>query len=104
MVEPLDWDQVVIEAKRRRAEEKLSQQAHAALAGVSRDTIRAFDHFERSITLEKALAILRAVGLAQEKASDESGHAAFIRRATERWQALIQSLPSDHPARFPNGL
>jgi transcriptional regulator with XRE-family HTH domain len=104
MIEPLDWDALVIEAKRRRAKEKLTQQGHAALAGVSRDTIRAFDRFERSLTLEKALAILDVVGLAAGRGAAASDvHKEFVRRAVESWTRLSAQRPDGDPARFPFG-
>lgn len=107
MPEPLDWDALVREAKRRRKAEGLTQQAHAALAGVSRETMRAFDNGERSLTLEKALAILGVVGLAADGTGGQTGeekrHAAFVRDAWERWQGLVADRPADDPARLPHG-
>jgi len=103
MTDVLDWDALVREAKRRRAKEGLSQLKHAQLAGVSRDTIRSFDKYERSISLEKATAILRVVGLVDERTGVGKGHADFVRRARERWDELVRPLPERHPARFPYG-
>ena len=107
MTDPLDWDALVREAKRRRAAENLTQQAHAALAGVSRDTIRSFDQGGRSLTLEKALAILNVVGLVARAGmgttAEEQRHAAFVRRCWDRWEALIAHRPANDPARLPHG-
>jgi transcriptional regulator with XRE-family HTH domain len=104
MTDALDWDALVREAKRRRAKEGLSQLKHAQLAGVSRDTIRSFDKYERSISLEKATAILRVVGLVVDERTGGGGvHADFVRRARERWDDLVRPLPERHPARFPYG-
>jgi transcriptional regulator with XRE-family HTH domain len=106
MTDVLDWDALVRETKRRRDKEKLTQLKHAQLAGVSRDTIRSFDRYDRSISLEKAIAILRVVGLVSE--TDNLRHAAgeqadFVRRSLERWNELTRPLPKNHPSCFPHG-
>lgn len=106
MIEALDWDALVREAKRRRAQEGLTQLRHAQLAAVSRDTIRSFDNYERSISLEKAAAILRVVGLVSDTdrlRHDATEHADFVRRGLERWDKLVRALPAGHPSSFPNG-
>lgn len=107
MTDPLDWDALVREARRRRQAEGLTQQAHAALAGVSRDTIRAFDLGERTLTLEKALAILNAVGLVAGPGvggtPEADRHAAFVRRCWDRWGTLVADRPANDPARLPHG-
>lgn len=106
MTDPLDWDGLVRETKRRREQDGLTQLRHAQLAGVSRDTIRSFDKYERSISLEKATAILRVVGLVSEVdhlRHDAREHADFVRRGLERWDDLVRSLPAGHPSRFPHG-
>jgi len=106
MADVLDWDALVRETKRRRDKEKLTQLKHAQLAGVSRDTVRSFDRYDRSLSLEKAIAILRVVGLVSEV--DRLRHAAgeqadFVRRSLERWDELIRPLPKNHPSCFPHG-
>jgi len=103
MPDILDWDALVRETKRRRAKEGLTQLKHAQLAGVSRDTIRSFDKYERSISIEKATAILRVVGLVEERIGTRSEHAEFVQRARERWDKLVHPLPERHSARFPYG-
>jgi len=106
MTDVLDWDGIVREAKNRRAKEGLTQLKHAQLAGVSRDTIRSFDKYERSISLEKAIAILRVVGLVSDVERLRYGareQADFVRRGLDRWNELVRPLPKDHPSRFPHG-
>ena len=60
----LDWQSLVIEAVKRRKEQKLSQKKLAVLAGVSGPTVNAFEQQKTSITLESALKILRCLGMA----------------------------------------
>ena len=101
---PFNWTALVLEAKKRRAQEGLTQLAHANLANVSRETIRAFDRFEKTISIEKVLDILKVVGLAATDSDDHSGSRAnFELRSLDRWRKLTQSLPKDDPATFPNG-
>jgi transcriptional regulator with XRE-family HTH domain len=98
----LDWSGLVREAKRRRRADGLSQVGHAQLAGVSRDTLRAFDRYETSISVEKAIAILKVVGLVAS-GGEATRHAGFVRRAMERWTQLTDQLPVGAAARFPLG-
>jgi len=101
---PFNWTALVLEAKKRRAQEGLTQIAHANLARVSRETIRAFDRFEKTISIEKVLDILRVVGLVATGGDDLSGSRAdFELRSLDRWRKLTQSLPKDDPATFPDG-
>ena len=102
MTEPLDWRALVAEAVRRRKAEGLTQKALAALAEVSAPTVIAFERGETSLRLDKALDILRVVGLAAafDHRNDQD---AFVVAARERWQALVALLPPDASARHPLG-
>ncbi len=60
----LDWQSLVEEAVKRRKEQKLTQKQLAVLAGVSSPMLNSFEQGRTSITLEKALKILRCLGLA----------------------------------------
>jgi len=99
---PLAWQRLVEETLRRRKAEGLTQKEHSALAGVSHPTMAAFERGETTLTLAKALDILRIVGLVDEpdKGNKQSR---FVRDAFERWRNLVAPLPQDSPARFPNG-
>ena len=99
---PLNWQSLVQEAIRRRKAEKLTQKEHAALASVSIPTIVAFDRGEETLTLGKAFAILRVVGLVEQHSS-EGAQDQFVQEALTRWQGLVAKLPEDSPGRFPNG-
>lgn len=101
-IAPLNWSALVAEAIRRRKAEKLTQRQHAALASVSIPTIVAFDRGELTLSLAKAIDILRVVGLAEEPI--EGGcQEAFVQEAFARWQELTEKLPKDSPGRFPHG-
>jgi len=102
-ITPLNWQALVNEALRRRKAERMTQREHAALASVSIPTIAAFDRAERTLTLAKALDILRVVGLAEEKEGNEGAQESFVRDAFARWRALSSKLPPESPGRFPNG-
>jgi transcriptional regulator with XRE-family HTH domain len=102
IVAPLAWQRIVEEALRRRKAEGLTQKDHSALAGVSHPTMAAFERGETTLTLAKALDILRVVGLVDEPAEGDT-QSRFVRGAYERWRQLTAGLPSDSPARFPNG-
>jgi transcriptional regulator with XRE-family HTH domain len=102
MTDALDWSALVREAKRRRSEEGLTQLRHAELAGVSKDTIRSFDRGETSITLQKAIAILDAVGLVQAHRGG-SDQVRFVDEGIDRWERLIEELAPTDPARMPHG-
>jgi len=99
---PLNWQELIAEAIRRRKAEKMTQREHAALAGVSIPTIGSFDRGERSLTLEKAFDILRVVGLVEEP-NRGGAQENFVQDAFKRWRELTSKLPSDSPGRFPNG-
>src|ERR1700683_1463459 len=101
-VPPLNWTALVAEAIRRRKKEKLTQSAHAARSSVSISTIVGFDRGEKTLTLAKALNILRVVGLVEEPA-EGGAQEAFVQEAFARWRALTAKLPQDSPGRFPNG-
>jgi len=98
----LNWRALVDETLRRRKAEKLTQREHAALANISIPTMAAFERGETTLTLSKALDILRVVGLVDE-AAGEGAQEAFVREAFARWRSLTAPLPQDTPARFPHG-
>src|SRR5580698_4439013 len=100
-VGPLNWSALVAEAIRRRKDEKLTQREHAALASVSIPTMIAFDRRERSLSLGKAMDILRVVGLLEETSGEESQES-FVQEAFQRWRELVAPLAKDSPGRFPN--
>ncbi len=99
---PLNWSALVAEAIRRRKAEKLTQKEHAALAGVSIPTMIAFDRGERTLSLAKAIDILRVVGLAEE-APEAGTQEIFVQQAFARWRELTRDLPENSAGRFPNG-
>lgn len=99
---PLNWQGLVTEAIRRRKAEKLTQKEHAALASVSVPTIIAFDRGERTLSLNKAIDILRVVGLVEE-ASEAGSQEIFVQQAFARWRELTADLPKTSPGRFPAG-
>lgn len=101
-IAPLNWRALVEETLRRRKAEKMTQREHAALASVSVPTMAAFERGEMTLTLAKALDILRVVGLVDEQA-DDGAQDAFVREAFTRWRTLIGQLPEESPGRFPNG-
>ena len=101
-ITPLAWQRYVEETLRRRKAEGLTQKSHSALAGVSHPTMAAFERGETTLTLAKALDILRVVGLVDEPAEGDI-QARFVRDAFERWRNLVAPLPENSPARFPNG-
>lgn len=101
-IAPLSWQRIVEEALRRRKAEGLTQKDHSALAGVSYPTMAAFERGDTTLTLAKALDILRVVGLVDEPAEGDT-QSRFVRQAYERWRQLTAPLPTDSPARFPNG-
>ncbi|MFZ5674333.1 MAG: hypothetical protein ACOZAM_15345 [Pseudomonadota bacterium] len=62
----------------------------------------AFERGETTLTLAKALDILRMVGLVDEPAEGDT-QARFVRGAFERWCNLVAPLPQNSPAQVPNG-
>jgi transcriptional regulator with XRE-family HTH domain len=102
-ITPVNWRALVDEAIRRRKAERLTQREHAALASVSVPTIVSFDRGEESLTLAKAFAILRVVGLLDEGERKEGAQGAFVQEAFARWRELTKNLPESSPGRFPNG-
>jgi transcriptional regulator with XRE-family HTH domain len=101
VVQPLDWPALVAETIRRRKEEGMTQVQHAALAGVGRTTVVAFDQGDTSISLSRALAILGVVGLVAENRT--SPQDAFVAACRQRWEELVGVLAEDAPARQPHG-
>lgn len=101
-IAPLNWPALVAEAIRRRKAEKMTQKEHAALASVSIPTMIAFDRGERTLSLAKAIDILRVVGLVEE-ISAEGAQEIFVRDAFARWRDLTKDLPKESPGRFPHG-
>jgi hypothetical protein len=99
---PLNWQDLVEEALRRRKDERLTQREHAALANVSIPTMSAFERAETTLTLAKAFDILRVVGLVDEPKPGDA-HDRFVRDAFARWKSLADTLPADSPGRFPHG-
>ena len=61
----LNWQSFVQEAITRRKEQKLSQEALAILAGVSKPTLNNFEQGKTTITLDSALKILQILGMVQ---------------------------------------
>lgn len=57
----LNWQGFVIEAVKRRKEQKLTQEQ---LAGVSKPTLNSFEQGKTTIKLDSALKILKVLGLA----------------------------------------
>ena len=63
----LNWAQLVREAVTVRKQERLSQRDIAALAGVTQPTVVKFEKGSTSIRVDSALAILRALSLAERQ-------------------------------------
>lgn len=99
---PIDWRDVVDEARRRRQQEGLTQRALAALAGVSVPTVNAFEQGEIRLRFERVVAILDALGLFVQPGRSDSLQS-FVHSARRRWQELTEDLPDDHPSRQPLG-
>ena len=60
----LNWDDLVIEAIKRRKEQRLTQKQLAVIAGVSGPTLNSFEQKKTSITLDSAIKILQCLDLA----------------------------------------
>ena len=63
----LNWERLVREAVTVRKQERLSQRDLAALAGVTQPTVVKFEKGSTSILVDSALAILRALSLAERQ-------------------------------------
>ena len=63
----LNWQRLVREAVAVRKQERLSQRDIAALAGVTQPTVVKFEKGSTSIRVNSALAILRALSLAERQ-------------------------------------
>ncbi len=63
----LNWERMVREAVTIRKQERLSQRDIAALAGVTQPTVVKFEKGSTSIRVDSALAILRALSLAERQ-------------------------------------
>lgn len=63
----LNWERLVREAIAVRKRERLSQRDLAALAGVTQPTVVKFEKGSASIRVDSALAILRALSLAERQ-------------------------------------
>jgi len=61
----INWPALVEEARRRRKEQKLTQQRLAAIADVSTPTVSRFENGDKNIQLVSALAILGALGMVE---------------------------------------
>ncbi|MBL8637277.1 MAG: helix-turn-helix transcriptional regulator [Alphaproteobacteria bacterium] len=59
----LNWLAFVIEAVKRRKEQKLTQEQLAVLAGISKPTLNSFEQGKTTIKLDSALKILKVLGL-----------------------------------------
>lgn len=99
---PLDWREVVDEARRRRLEEGLSQRALADLAGVSAPTVNAFEQGEIRLNFERIVAILDALGMFARPGPPDSLRS-FVHAARRKWTELVAELPENHPSRQSHG-
>ncbi len=63
----LNWKRLVDEAVAVRKQERLSQRDLAALAGVTQPTVVKFEKASTSLRVDSALAILRALSLAERQ-------------------------------------
>ena len=61
----LNWPVLVKEARRRRKEQRLTQQRLAAIAEVSAPTVSRFESGDKNIQLASALAILDTLGMVE---------------------------------------
>lgn len=60
----LDWQSFVVEAVKRRKEQRLTQEQLAVLAGVSKPTLNSFEQGKTNLRLDSAIKILKMLGLA----------------------------------------
>ena len=103
VIEPINWQEIVKVAKLKRKEEGLTQKAHASLAGVSIPTIISFDNAETTLSLQKALDILKVVNMVEKKSYNSDRLSGFALNAKNKWQKLISSLPENSLAAHPFG-
>jgi transcriptional regulator with XRE-family HTH domain len=103
VIEPINWQEIVKVAKLKRKEEGLTQKAHASLAGVSIPTIISFDNAETTLSVQKALDILKVVNMVAKKSCNSDRLTEFALNAKNKWQELISSLPEDSLAVHPFG-
>lgn len=99
---PIDWREVVEEAKTRRIAEGLSQRALADLAGVSAPTVNVFEQGDIKLNFASVVAILDALGMIVKPGPPDSLNA-FVHAARRRWNELLEPLPAGHPSRQPKG-
>ena len=95
---PIDWRAVVDEAVRRRKAESLTQSDLAALAGVSRPVVVAFEQGEINLRFERVVAVLDALGLFVQPGRSDSLQS-FVHEARKRFVELTADLDEDHPSR-----
>lgn len=60
----LDWPALVKEAITRRKQQRLTQEQLAIILGISKPTLNRFEQGYTTVSLENALKILHALGLA----------------------------------------
>ncbi len=58
-----NWQDIVIEAIKRRKEQNLTQEQLSVLAGVSKPTLISFEKGKTSIKIESMLKIIHVLGL-----------------------------------------
>ena len=105
ITEQFNWVALVKEAITRRQEEGLNQKKHAALAGVSIPTMISFEKAEKTISIEKVLAILDVVNMV-EKSQFLSNNKLdnFALQANAKWFELTKNLGQDSlSAKHPFG-
>jgi transcriptional regulator with XRE-family HTH domain len=98
----IDWRATIDEAVRRRKREDLTQADLAALAGVSRATVVAFEQGEINLRFERVIAILDALGLFVQPGRSDS-LLSFVHDARNRFGELVDRLDAQHPSRQPLG-
>lgn len=105
MTERFNWKALVEEAIIRRREVGLSQKKHAALAGISIPTMISFERAEKTISIEKVLAILDVVNMVEKSQFLSSNKLDdFALQANARWFELTKNLGQDSlAAKHPFG-
>lgn len=104
IVNALNWQALVAETLKRRKEEGWTQKYHAMLAGVSIPTMIAFEKGETTISLAKALDILKIVGLVARPTILKNKVELFSEKSENRWFELKNSLPANSQARHEHGV